>query len=116
MILRRANVQAVIDVAYARLLNTKFKPGKRDEALEIIDDAPKERVEGFKGILALLSVDDPDSATIISVWDSEDTLNASQKGIFQDIMKATENLRDGPMEMKNVMVREMRGQLILIPA
>ncbi len=116
MILCRAHVNAVVKVAYARLLNTKFKSGKREEALKIVDDAPKEDVEGFKGILALLSVDDPNSATIISVWDSEAALNASQKGIFQDIMKATEHLRDGPPEMKNVKVREMRGQLILIPA
>jgi quinol monooxygenase YgiN len=106
----------VVDVAYARLINQKFKPGKREEAIKIIDDVPKERVKGFQGILALLSVDDPDSATLISVWDSEDTLMASQKGIFQDIMNATADLREGPPEMKNVKVRDMRGQLIPVRA
>jgi quinol monooxygenase YgiN len=103
-------------MAFARLVNTKFKPGKRDEAIRIIDDAPKEEVDGFKGILALLSIDDPNSATLISVWDSEESLNASQKSIFQDIMAATENLREGPLDVKNLKVREMRGQLILNPA
>ena len=103
-------------MAYARLVNMKFKPGTRDEAIKIIDDAPKQQVKGFKGILTLLPMDDSDSATIISVWDSEDSLMASQEGIFQDVMKATEHLREGPMVTKNVKLREMRGQLMLIPA
>jgi quinol monooxygenase YgiN len=103
-------------MAFARMVNTKFKPGTRDEAIKIIDASPKEKVKGFQGILALLPMDDPNSATLISVWDSEESLNASQKGIFQDIMNATEDLRDGPMEVKNEKVREMRGQLIQVRA
>jgi heme-degrading monooxygenase HmoA len=98
------------------MVSTKFKAGKRDEAIRIIDGFPKEDVKGFEGILTLLPVDDPNSATIISVWDSEDSLNASQKSIFQDIMKATENLRDGPLDVRNTKVRDMRGQLIPITA
>jgi heme-degrading monooxygenase HmoA len=112
----QANTPLVVNVAFARMLSTKFKPGKREEAIKIIDDSPKEEVEGFKGILALLPVDDPNSATIISIWDSEDTLIASQEGIFQEIMKATEDLRDGPPDVKNAKVRDMRAQLISIPA
>jgi len=105
-----------MDMALARVVSTKFKPGKRDEAIGIIDTAPKDKVEGFQGILALLPVDDPNSAILISFWDSEETLMASQKGIYQEVMKATENLREGPLDMKNHNVRKMKGQLIPVPA
>jgi quinol monooxygenase YgiN len=103
-------------MSYARVVTAKFKPGKREEALRIIDGGPKEREEGFSGILALIHEDDPDSATIISLWDSEDTLNASEQGIFRNLMKATEEMRVGPPEVKNAQIREMRAQLIPIRA
>jgi heme-degrading monooxygenase HmoA len=98
------------------MVTTKFKPGMREEALKVIDEGPKEKVRGFSGILALLHEDDPDSATILSVWDSEETLNASEQGIFRDLMKATEEYRVGELDMKNAKVREMRGQLVPIRA
>ncbi len=106
----------MINLAYARMVNTKFKPGKREDALKIIDAGPKQDVKGFVGILALLDEDDPNSATIISVWDSKETLDASAKGIFKDLMDDTKDLREGPPEVKNSQTREMRGQLVPITA
>ncbi len=116
MIPNQANIQAVMNVAFARMLSTKFKPGKREEALKILDDSPKEKVEGFMGILAFLHEDDPDSATIISVWDSKETLDSSAKGIFKNIMDDTEDLREATPDVKSGKVREMRGQLVPIKA
>ena len=101
-------------MTYARMINQKFKPGKREEALKIIDRAQKEDVKGFKGIIALLHEDDPDSATVISLWDSEDTLRSSAEGIFHDLMDETEGLRAGPPEIINGKIREMRGQLVQV--
>jgi quinol monooxygenase YgiN len=103
-------------MSYARLVTAKFKPGMREEAIKIIDGGPKEAEKGFSGILTLLHEDDPDSATIISMWDSEDSLNASEQSIFRDLMKATEDLREGLPDVKNAKVREMRDQLIPIRA
>ena len=105
-----------MNLAYARMINTKVKPGKREEALKIIDAAPKEKVEGFMGIIALLDEDDPDSMTVVSVWDSKETLDASGKGVFKDIMDDTKDLLQGPPDVKNTKVREMRGQLVPIKA
>lgn len=98
------------------MVTTKFKPGMREEGIRIINEAPKQEARGFTGILALLHDDDPDSATIISFWDSEDSLNASGKGIFQDVMKATENVRIGTPEIRNAKLSEMRGQLVSVRA
>lgn len=94
------------------MITTRFKPGTREEAIRIIDKAPKEEVRGFAGIIALLHEDDPDSATVISMWDSEDALNASEKGVFQDVMRATEGLRVETTITKSARVREMREQLV----
>ena len=105
-----------MNLAYARMVNTRTKPGKREEALKIIDAAPKQNVEGFMGIIALLDEDDPDSMTVISVWDSKETLDASAKGIFKDIMDDTMDLREGPPDVKNAKTREMRGQLVPVKA
>jgi quinol monooxygenase YgiN len=110
------HLQIVMDLAYARIVSTKVKPGQREEALRIIDEAPKEKVEGFMGIIALLDEEDPDSMTVISVWDSKKTMDESSKSIFVDVMNNTKDVREGTPEVKNAKIREMRGQLVRIPA
>jgi hypothetical protein len=54
--------------------------------------------------------------TVISVWDSKKTMDESAKSIFVDVMNNTKDVREGTPEVKNAKIREMRGQLVRIPA
>lgn len=105
-------------MAYARLAAVKFKPGKREEGLSMIKEFKEEaeRTEGFLDLLYLLSEDEPDVARLISVWDSEETMRSSENGVFKSAMKATEDLRDGPYDVKNHRVSDMGTEAWLVPA
>lgn len=116
MIRDRTNKLVVMDTTFTRLVEVKFKPGMREEGIKIIDSFPKERSKGFEGILALYPMDDSNSATVITLWRTEEDLMASQQDIFQAVTKATEGVRDGPPEVKNFKVRDMRAQVITVPA
>jgi quinol monooxygenase YgiN len=105
-------------MAFARLATVRFKPGKREEGLRVISRFKEEaeRTEGFLDLLYLLSEDEPDVARLISVWDSEATMHSSEKGVFRSAMEMTEDLRDGPFEVKNHRVSDMGTEAWLVPA
>lgn len=65
----------------------------------VADVARKTR--GYKGSITLLSADDPDSGIIITLWESEETLKASGKGVFQDAVKKLEQFVASPPDVKN---------------
>jgi quinol monooxygenase YgiN len=102
-------------MTYARIVTAKFKPGKREEGMRIIDEFKgyAEDPKGFQGILALLSTDDPDVATLVTMWDSEETLDTSREGIFNKVMVELEELLEGPVDVHNQKLREMRWPEII---
>lgn len=89
------------EMAFARMVSVQFKPGKREEAIERIDDAPggQEDVRGFRGIHAFLSLDDPNVATLVTLRDADEALNASRDEIFQRVMKDLEPFIDVALEV-----------------
>lgn len=101
-------------MTHARLVDVKFKPGKRDEGLSIIADVAKSVREGFEGMLILLPTDDQDKATYVTLWDSEDSMNSSWSKINPRATEALKNVLAGPTVMRTNEVREV--QRITIPA
>lgn len=56
-------------------------PVGREEAVDIIDDFGKQPAEGFEGMLTLLPTDDPNKATFVTLWDSEQSMLNGQRGV-----------------------------------
>lgn len=69
----------------ARITFWQFKDGKRPEAFNQLDtflNSLAKQAEGFRGYMSILSYDDSNSATIITLWEDEVALNKSGMGIF----------------------------------
>jgi heme-degrading monooxygenase HmoA len=101
-------------MTYARLVDVKFKPGKGEQGMSIIADVSKDARDGFEGMLILLSTDDPDKVTYVTLWDSEETLNSSWNQINPKATEALKNHLAEPTVMRTNKVREV--QRISIPA
>jgi quinol monooxygenase YgiN len=89
---------------FARMTVWKFKPGKRAEAIKIVEDSLDEirKNKGFRGLIISFPIDDANGATIMAIWDSEEALNASQKGIYQKVSSKAMPLAEKPPELKNL--------------
>jgi len=85
----------------ARLSKWHFKKGKREEAfleLDRILNTLALKVEGFRGYMSMLSHDDQNSATILTLWQDEEALKRSEKGAFaQAIKKVQDSLESSPI-------------------
>lgn len=95
-------------MVFARVSSWKFKPGQREEGgrtleeyVESIPRAQKGFWGGFRGALTLLSMDDPDTAITITLWESEDYLKVSSTEIFQDAVGKIKQLLVAAPEVKN---------------
>jgi len=91
---------------HARLTAWKFKPGKRGEAVKIVEESLDEirKNKGFRGLVTLLTKSDPNSAMFLALWDSEEDLKASEKGIYAKVSGKAMSLAEGPPELKNLEV------------
>ncbi len=98
------------------MLTMKVQPGRKEEAIDIIDEFGKQPVEGFEGMLTLLPTDDPDRVTIISLWDSEQSMLNSQRNVVPRVSKLLGDLVIGKAEIHSHQVREMRTQKKLVHA
>ncbi len=100
-------------MVHARMTIWKFKPGKRAEAVETVEGFMEEirKTEGFRGMLTLQSMDDPNTATFIALWDSENTMNASQKGIYQKVSKKLQSIATEPPQLMN---QEVHGPVMAV--
>lgn len=101
-------------MTHARLVDVKFKPGKRDEGMSIIADVAKNVREGFEGMLVLLPTDDRDRATYVTLWDSEESMSSSWKKINPRATEALKNVLAEPTVMRTNEVREV--ERITLPA
>lgn len=88
---------------YARGTIWKFKPGKRAEAVKLVEGFQDEirKSKGFRGLMVLLSVDDPNEARFLALWDSEDSLKASEKGVYSKVSGKAMPLAERPPELKH---------------
>ena len=63
MIRMQPTFTTVTNMTHARIADVKFKPGMREQGLNIIADIGKDTREGFGGMLILLPTNDEDMQT-----------------------------------------------------
>jgi len=84
----------------ARMSFWYFKKGKREEGfleLDRILNTLAQDAEGFRGYMSLFSHEDPDSATILTLWQDEEALKKSEKDVFaRAIQKVQDSLERAP--------------------
>jgi len=84
----------------ARISVWHFKKGKRGEALTELDSILSkltQREEGFQGYISMFSLDNENTATILTLWQDQESLNASEKALFTGkIKKVQESLESHP--------------------
>ncbi len=91
-------------MVYGRMSIWKYKPGKREEGLKTIDEliaSTARTTKGFRGAITLSSANDTDAAVIITLWDTEDDLESSGKGVFQETINKIKPLLASAPEIKN---------------
>jgi quinol monooxygenase YgiN len=84
-----------------------FKKGQREDAFLELDgilNTSTRYTSGFRGYMSLLSHEDPNVATILTLWQDEESLKASEKEVFaQAIIKVHDSLESSP-QMENYRV------------
>lgn len=77
-----------------------FKRGKREEAFAELDqilNTTTRHTPGFRGYISMLSRDDSNQATVLTLWQDEMSLKASEKGVLADaISKVKDSLESIP--------------------
>jgi hypothetical protein len=97
------------NTGFVQVAKQRFRPGSRDEGNEIIERFLDQGWEGLNGYLILFSVDDPDSATYLTFWSSEEAMAGSLKAITEDVYKALGDLGAGRAVMENNEIKELVG-------
>ena len=70
-----------------------FKNGKREEGFAELDkilNTLAQESEGFRGYMSLLSFEDPNAVTILTLWQDEDALKKSEQDVFARATKKVE--------------------------
>ena len=84
----------------ARMSFWDFKKGKREEGFSELDrilNSLAQDAEGFRGYMSLLSYEDPNALTVLTLWQDEDAMKKSEKGVFaQAIKKVQDSLESSP--------------------
>jgi hypothetical protein len=89
------------DKDYARVSNIRFKPGKREEGIKVLEWYLRKGAAGSTGHLVLLSVEDPDEATYITMWSSEETMISSLRIDLGHVTRSLADLIDEPAERRH---------------
>ncbi len=84
----------------ARISFWSFKEGRRPLAFAELDsilNSLTREAEGFRGYMSMLSYEDPNSATILTLWDDEVALKKSEEGVFTQATKTViDHLKEKP--------------------
>jgi heme-degrading monooxygenase HmoA len=94
-------------LVFARMSTWHFKKGKRETAFLEIDrvlETATRHVEGFRGYMSLLSREDPNTATVLTLWQDEETLKKTEGGTLQDAVKKVQNSLESPPCIENFRV------------
>jgi heme-degrading monooxygenase HmoA len=77
-------------MVFARMSSWTFKKDKAEEGFLELDsqlNSLTRQTEGFRGYMSLLPNEDHDQAVILSLWQDEEALKASEKGAFAELTK-----------------------------
>jgi len=91
----------------ARLSVWNFKKGKREDAFAELDrilTTLTRNTKGFRGYLSLLSYDDPNASTILTLWQDEESLATSEKGVYAEAITKVQDSLEKPPQIENFRV------------
>jgi heme-degrading monooxygenase HmoA len=91
----------------ARMSTWTFKSGKREEGfseLDMVLSTLARNTKGFRGSLSLISRDDPNSAVFLTLWNDEESLKASESGVFKEAIRKVEHHLQGSPKVDNFRV------------
>jgi heme-degrading monooxygenase HmoA len=84
-----------------------FKKGKREEGFSELDKILNTLVqdaEGFRGYMSLLSYEDPNAVTILTLWQDEDALKKSEQVVFARATQKVQDQLEKPPKLDNYRV------------
>lgn len=84
-----------------------FKKGKREEGfaeLDLILNSLAQNTKGYRGYLSMLSKEDSKSAMVLTLWQDEEALEASEKGVFTQAITKVQALLESPTSLENYRV------------
>ena len=85
----------------------KFKRGQRAKGFAMVEDTVADLVrktKGFRGNLTLLSIDDPLSGVVITMWRDEESEKAFAEGVFKLASRKLKPFVVGPPDVKHYRV------------
>ena len=91
----------------ARMSFWYFKKGKRDEAFSELDrilNTLAQDAEGFRGYMSLLSYEDPNAVTVLTLWQDEEAMKRSEMGVFARAIKKVQDSLESPPRIENYRV------------
>jgi heme-degrading monooxygenase HmoA len=91
----------------ARMSFWYFKKGKREEGFAELDkilNTLAQESEGFRGYMSLLSHEDLNAVTILTLWQDEDALKKSEQGVFARATKKVEESLEKTPRIENYRV------------
>jgi heme-degrading monooxygenase HmoA len=94
-------------VVLARMSFWYFKKGKREEGFSELDrilNTLAQNAKGFRGYMSLLSYEDPNALSVLTLWQDEETMNASEKGEFVQAIKKVQDLIEKQPRIENYRV------------
>jgi quinol monooxygenase YgiN len=84
-----------------------FKKGKREEGFAELDkvlNSATRHTKGFRGYISLISKDDSEGSTILTLWQDEEALDASEKGVYALAIAKVQDFLASPPQVKNFKV------------
>jgi heme-degrading monooxygenase HmoA len=84
-----------------------FKKGKREEGFSELDkilNTLAQDAEGFRGYMSLLSYEDPNAVTILTLWQDEDALKKSEQDVFARAIQKVQYQLEKPPKLDNYRV------------
>jgi heme-degrading monooxygenase HmoA len=94
-------------VVLARMTFWTFKKGKREEGFSELDkilNTLAQDAEGFRGYMSLLSYEDPNAVTILTLWQDEDALKKSEQVVFARATQKVQDQLEKPPKLDNYRV------------
>jgi quinol monooxygenase YgiN len=91
----------------ARLSIWNFKKGKREEGFAELDrilNSTTRHTKGFRGYISLISRNDQDSTTILTLWQDGESLEASEKGVYSLAIEQVQDYLESPPQVKSFRV------------
>ncbi len=84
-----------------------FKAGKREEGFAELDrilNTLAAVAQGFRGYMSLLSYEDPNALTVLTLWQDEESMQKSKKGEFAQAIKKVQDQLESPPHTENYRV------------